>query len=678
MPSARFQPSFAGGVIGPGLHGRIDISKYDVALKVGKNVFIHAHGGVSNRAGLEFIGEVSDHTKAHRLVPFKRDAEQNLVLVFGDTTMKVIEDGAFVQDGGSDYVAGTPYDLAASNRFDYVQSIDVMFLADVSLIPQKLSRNSNTDWVFTDLAVDPMLALPVISSVVSENSGSLTYTYKVAPVTGGVTGFPSAEVSVTDAQSLDIEGAKNTITWTGTADEFNVYRERNGVFGFIGFTSDLSFEDDNISNDLTTTPAEASGLFGATGEYPRAVSLYQQRLMLGGSLSEPETVWASRTGDYENFTRSRILLADDRARTDLNGQTLNTVQSLLPLRELLAFTSTGEFSLSGPNGGFPADNVIQVQYGYSGSTTVKPRVIEDTALFVDSTGRNVRDLRYAFEQDGYNGNDLTIFAAHYFENKQIAGWDFAKNPFSVLWVYLDDGTLLSLTYKREHQVWAWCEHDVGGAVESVAVIPEGNHDAVYFIVRRTIGGLTRRYIERLHSREFETSSEAFFVDSGLTYEGAPATVMTGLDHLEGETVVALADGNVVADLVVADGSVTLPRAANVVHVGLFHPAEIETLPPAINLKELGSTRGRATKASGVNIQVEKTRGIKVGGSGRRMAEIVQTGGDLSDEIGLATGMLRQNVFPDWNRDGTVVIRQDHPLPMTILGISPEYSVGQNG
>lgn len=678
MPTARFQPSFAAGVLGPGLHGRIDIAKYDVALKVGKNVFVHAHGGVSNRAGTEFICEVMDHTKTHRLIPFTRDDNENYIMLMGDSEMKIIEDGAILQSGGGDYNPSTPYASTDLDGLDYVQSVDVMYFAHQGHFPQKMSRTAATSWTFANLQIDPAIAAPTGLSVTPANAGTETYTYKVSPVTDGVEGFASAEAQTTTAQDLNNAGEENVIAWTGSADEYNIYRERNGVFGFIGFTEDTSFTDDNISPDLTFTPVEAADLFGTSNDYPGIVTMFQQRLVLAGSIAQPETVWMSRTGNFSNFTRSRILKDTDRIEMDLSGEQINRVRSMLQLRELLVFSSGGEFSVTGPNGVMLATNPIQTQYGYSGASAIKPLVVEDTALFVDRTGRSVRDLRYAFEQDGYTGNDLTIFASHFFEGREITGWAYAKNPYSIIWAHLDNGKLLSLTYKREHQVWAWCEHDVGGEVESIASIPEGANDAVYMIVKRTINGGVKRYVERLHARGFTSVKDAFFVDCGITYSGAAATIISGLGHLEGETVSALADGDVVESLTVSAGAVILPVAAETVHVGLPYESIIENLPPAIDLKDAGSARGRPIKVTRLFIQLEKTRGIKIGPSVNKLTEFVQSAVDLSLSIPMFTGVADFQMYPEWNRNGTIVVKQDYPLPMTVLGISPEFSVGRSG
>lgn len=684
MPSARFQPAFTSGVLGPALWGRVDLQKYDSALRQGKNVIVHSHGGISNRPGTKYVCEVMDHDKRHRLVPFTREADDTAILIFGENKMGVVKNGAQVKSGASPYVSATPYNASQAWDMDFVQSIDVMFTAQPAYPPQKLSRFSDTDWQFTTLPINPAVPSPTITSLASHGGAKPAlegedYSYQVTAVVNGVEGFPSPVQTLTSVQPLREAGAYNHIFFdpVAGAEEYRIYKVRNGVGGFIGYAKSSPFKDDNIDADMTVTPPVSSTYFNGPGKYPSVVSMFQQRLVLAASNSEPETIWMSRAGDYFNFTRSRIISATDRAEFNISGEELNRIRGLLQLRELLVFTSSGEWSVTGPDGGFSALNPIVTRYGYVGSGKVKPLVSDDTALFVDRTGQRVRDLRYAYESDGYSGNDLTIFASHFFMGRRIVSWAMAKNPFSLIWVVLDNGKLLSLTYNREHQVWGWTEHEMSGRVESVACVPEGGSDATYFIVVRNIGGQVRRYVERLDDRDFTTAEDAYFVDCGITYDDAATATISGLGHLEGREVTALADGDVVAGLTVTGGSVTLPRPASKVHVGLPFSAMFENLPPAIQFDDVGASRGRPHSISAVRLQMERTRGIKIATQDGRTNEIVQTGYDLSKPIPLWTGMHALTMPRDWNPDGTVIVKQDYPLPMTILALSVELSVGRN-
>ena len=676
MPSSMFTPSFASGILSPALWGRIDLQKYDSGLRKAKNMIVHAHGGISNRPGTRFICEVMDSSKRHRLVPFSRDVDDTAVLIFGEKQMGVIKNGSRIRSGGSQYTIDVPWSSTQAQAMDYVQSIDVLFVAERGWAPRKIERYADNDWRVRMVEVNPTVPVPTITSATLSGDGSAVYRYCVTAIVDGVESFRSPIVATNPGAALS-GGGTVTLNFSSVAgaSEYRVYRTRNSVPGYIGFTTGTSFGDDNISPDLTVTPPVETDLFSTPGNFPSVVSIYQQRLAFAASINDPETIWLSRAGDYSNFTRSTNFVGTDRSEFNMSGESLNRVRSLLQLRELLVFTSAGEWSVTGPEGGFDATNPIVTRYGYVGSSTVKPIVADDTALFIDRSGRNVRDLRYAYETDGYAGNDLSIFASHLFDGRTIVDWALAKNPWSLIWVVLSDGKLLAFTYKREHQVWAWTEMEIDGAVESVASVTEGAHDATYLIVRREIQGKERRYVERFDERDFRFVRDSYFVDCGLTYEGGKTDTITGLGHLEGRKVVALADGNVVQDLTVKGGKVILPFPAGTVQVGLPYTCEMENLPPAIDLQGVGSTRGRPHKISKVRLQVERTRGIKLVAPNGKENELVQTGGDLAAQIPISTGMLELTTSPYWGPDGTVTLRQDYPLPMTVLAISPEISIG---
>jgi hypothetical protein len=281
---------------------------------------------------------------------------------------------------------------------------------------------------------------------------------------------------------------------------------------------------------------------------------------------------------------------------------------------------------------------------------------------------------------------LTILARNLFDGRNIKAWAYAQAPYSIAWVVLDDGSLVSLTYMKEHEVWAWTRHESGAGAyfEDVSVIAEGNDDVPYFIVRRTINGQTKRYIERLHSREFASVEDAFFVDCGLTYTGPAVKTISGLDHLEGQEVVALSNGNVVLGLTVSGGSVTLPSATTKAHIGLPMVAALQTLDLDLgNVQGLGTVQGRTKSVAEVTLRVEKTRGIFIGakdgerGDERRLVEYKQRATEAWNEaIQLYTGDLRITPHWDWTNGGNVWIKQFDPLPMTILAVMPDVSIGR--
>jgi hypothetical protein len=211
-------------------------------------------------------------------------------------------------------------------------------------------------------------------------------------------------------------------------------------------------------------------------------------------------------------------------------------------------------------------------------------------------------------------------------------------------------------------------------VESICVIAEGEEDVLYMVVKRTINGSDKRYVERLHSRLFTTQEDAFFVDSGLTYDGSPVSSLSGLGHLEGEEVVALADGAVVTGLTVTAGAITLPAAASVVHVGLPITAKIKTLPIALEMQGFG--QGRSKNVNAVHLRVYRSSGIFAGPSEDKLVEYKQRTNEVwgtapalkSDEIEIV-------LTPTWSKGGQVFVQHDQPLPLTVVSLSLDVQVG---
>lgn len=682
-----YQPSFTAGELSPALWARVDLAKYAVGLKTAKNVFIHPHGGVSNRAGLEFIGEVKTSANATRLIPFQFNTEQTYVLEFGNLYMRVYKDGAVVLSGMSPYELVTPYATADLEELVVTQEADVMYITHTGYAPRKLSRLADDNWTLTTPTFAPSISAPgTPTAVATVGSGATSYRYKVSAIssTTGEESLPSnASTAITN--DLTIAGNKNTVSWSSVsgAERYIVYKLDNGVYGYIGGTEGTSFVDENITADLADTPQSGYNPFTGAGNYPRCSTFVDQRLAFASTLNNPQAVWLSQSANYENFGYSRPRKASDGFEFRIRARQVNEIRSMLQARGLMLLTSGGEWVVTGGQDEYLApDTIVVKNQGYRGASKVQPVVVGNTVLFAQERGGVIRDFSYEFAEDSYVGKDLTILARHLFEDMTIKAWAFSQAPYSIVWVVLDNGTLVSLTYIKEHDVWGWTRHETDGTFEDVVVVADGNEDVPYFIVNRTIGGNTKRYIERLHTRVFADVKDAFFVDSGLTYSGAAADVISGLDHLEGETVVALADGNVVRNLTVSSGSITLPIEATKVHVGLPYTATIKTLDIDMGqVRGLGSVQGRWKSVSEVTFRVEDTRGIWLGTSEEtresgKLIEWKQRAVEAwSDPIDVYTGDFRITPLPDWTNGGNVVVSQFDPLPMTILAIMPDLSVG---
>lgn len=684
-----YQPSFTAGVLSPALWARVDLSKYGSGLKTALNLFIHPHGGASNRAGLEFIREVKASANNARMIPFQFNTEQSYILEFGDQYFRVFRDGGVVLSGGLPYEVVTPYLHTHVADLVFIQEADVMYITHPLYAPRKLSRLADNNWVLSLVTFVPTIAAPVANAAVLVGSGATAYSYRVAAVSDatGEESLPSATTVVNN--DLTTAGNKNRITWPAVAGagRYIVYKLSGGVFGYIGGTEALLFDDDNIVADTADTPQTARNPFVGAGNYPRCATFVEQRLAFASSINEPQAVWMSQSANYENFGYSSPSKASDAVTFRIRARQVNEIRSMLPLRGLMLLTSGAEWIVSGgsQSDAITPSSVKVDPQSYRGAATVQPIVVGSTVLFAQDRGGVVRDFSYEFAADAFTGKDLTILARHLFENRNIKAWAYAQAPYSIVWVVLDDGSLVSLTYMKEHEVWAWTHHDSGADAifEDVAVIAEGNEDVPYFIVNRVIDGVARRYIERMHSRVMDTVEDAFFVDSGLSYEGPAASTLSGLGHLEGQAVVALANGNVVRNLTVTDGAVTLPNAATVIHIGLPMTAALQTLDLDLgNVAGLGTVQGRQKSVAEATLRVEDTRGIfvavkDVDRDSPKNIEYKQRSVEAwSEAIQLYTGDIRITPMWDWTNGGNLWIKQFDPLPMTILAIMPDIAIGR--
>ncbi|MGJ5032267.1 hypothetical protein ACQR1I_35895 [Bradyrhizobium sp. HKCCYLS2038] len=693
-----YQPSFTAGELSPALAARVDLAKYGSGLKTAINVFVHPHGGASNRAGTEFIREVKTSANNGRLIPFQFNTEQSYILEFGNLYFRVFRNGGVVLSGGVPYEVVTPYAHADVGDIVVIQEADVMYAFHPSYPVQKIKRLADNNWTIAAVTFAPTMTAPAISSITTGGAtqpATTLYRYKVSAISDatGEESLPSALGSISG--DLTVSGAYIRVGWGAVAgaSRYIVYKESNGIYGYIGGTEGLTFDDRNITADVSDTPQTARNPFVGIGNYPRCGTFIEQRLALASTKNDPQAIWMSQSANYENFGFSTPSKASDAVTFRIKARQVNEVRSLLALRGMMVLTSGAEWIVSGGSNSdaiTPTSIKIDNQ-GYRGSAKVQPIVVGNTVLFAQRNGGVVRDFSFELQADSFVGRDLTILARHLFENKEIKAWAYSQAPYSIAWVILNDGSLVSLTYLREHEVWAWTRHESGpsndAVFEDVVVIGEGSEDVPYFLVKRTIGGVSKRYIERLHTRVFATISDAFFLDCGLTYVGSPVTKITGLDHLSGQTVVALADGNVVRNLTV--GAVTggigvmLPNAASKVHIGLPMMSSLETLGLDLGqVQGLGTVQGRQKSVSEVTLRVQDTRGIFLGPydgdrDSRHLVEYKQRSTEAWNEaIAMYTGDIRITPQWDWNTAGSMWVKQFDPLPMTILAIMPDVTVGR--
>lgn len=630
--------------------------------------------------------------------------------VIGNVTSNTFELNGIDSTGFTAYASGgsaqsnapyeltTPYTESDLSRLAYTQSADVMTIVHPSFDVRNLSRLADDNWTLATVNYASTVTAPTISSVVAGGTGAGTYSkqyeYVVTAIdTDGIESLASSSVLIT-TPSLS-QTAYNRITWGSIvgAVSYRVYKDpsaNTGIYGWIGDSTSLTFDDFNIAPITSDAPPEDRQPFAGADNKPAVVTYFQQRQMFANTNNEPQAMFTTQTADFNSFRRSNPARDDDAITLTIAAQEVNEIRHLISLDSLILLTSGGEWIASEGQDKVLTPSTIGVRpQSYNGSSWVKPVIINSTALYLQEKNARIRDLGYEFSTDKYTGNDLSIMAEHLFESVTITEMAYADEPYGILWCVRSDGVMIGLTYQREHKVWGWHRHTTKTAAgasqfESVATISEDGRDATYVIVKRTIDGSTKRYVERIEKRELVNAEDAFCVDSGLSYAGSAATSFSGLDHLEGEEVAILADGNVVKGKTVSSGTITLDIAAAKVHIGLAYTPVIELLDMDAPSSE-ETLKAKSVSVSKVYIEVEKSRGGWVGprvdvnsAMTSNFNEIKpRFDGDGYDSISLKTHKQEIIVDPIWSKGGGVRIEQRDPLPLNILSVIPELDIGGN-
>lgn len=777
MTTSLIQPSFSRGEVGPELAARTDLASYQNGLAKCVNFIVSPYGGTLNRPGTMFIAETPGN-EAARLIRFKFNVNDTYALEFTHLKMRVYRNGGLVLNSagpniGLPFELVTPYTRDEISGINYTQSADVMEIVHPSHKPTKLRRFDHDDWTITDVSLVPSIAAPASATAVPDagTGNDVPWRYQITAVVDDGSQNTEESLPVTsNAINVKTSDLKATVTWPAVvgANYYHVYKDNAGagVYGFIGRANATSFTDVNISPNKNETPPTGTDPFVGAGNFPRAVGYFQQRLCYASTDNDPQTLWFSRTGVFNNFGFSFPLRDDDSIVWTMASNEVNRINHLVPLRALVTFTDGAEWLIQGQASGFTPKTITGNAQTYNGIGQLRPLVINNAALYAQERGRTVSAFAYSLESDGFSGEDVSILSPQMLQEFSLVDWDYQQLPYSLVWGVREDGQMVGITFLQSQQLIAWHRHVTDGKVLSVCSVPEGRQDAVYLCVERTINGVQKRYIERMAERQLpryngqSLINYSWFVDCGLRYDGtnegsetmtltggvewkypeeltltssngsrfvvgdvddeilyletpgsepfrfaitgytsgAVVTVrpfgivpeairgaaftgwavarntLSGLSHLEGRDVVVLADGNVVNGLTVSSGSITLPKPAGVIVVGLPYESEMQTLEVTVPNAETLSDKHKTIKA--VTAVLLESRGGWYGRSYSDLWEFKPR--QDSDDYGAIqpiTGKATQEITDNWSGNGQITVVQRDPLPLNVLALIPRVDVG---
>ena len=841
--------NFTGGELSPRLDGRTDLTKYSSGCSTLENLVVYPHGSAARRPGSTFIAEVADSDNKTRLIPFEFSTTQTYMLEFSNLKMRVYKDKGAVLEGdktitgitqanpavvtasshgysngdevlisgvsgmtevngkrflvadkttntfelqdkdGVDinstgftaYSSGgvsnkvfelaTPYTTAQLFDLKFAQSADVMYITHPEHEVEKLSRTGHTAWTLTDVdfTKGPMQDANITTTTLNPGATAVgTGVSLAASATTGINGGSGF-------QSTDV--GRFVFLHSG-------YAKITGVTD----TTNATIEILTTLSASTATADWRLGAFSDTTGHPSCVTFFEQRLVFAGTTNQPQTVFFSKSGDYENMDANigGTVADDDAIIYTIASNQVNAIRFMTATRTLIIGTAGGEFTVSGGSvdTAITPTNILIKKQSNHGAANVDAIAVGNATLFLQRAKRKIRELAYNFDVDGYIAPDMTILAEHISEGglTQIA---YQQEPNQIVYATRNDGELVGLTYQREQQVTAWHRHIFGGrfgnatitvtdyaniadgtrivltkadgttttftsatssttgkfhttssnnqtatnlqtlidadsdftatvssnvvtitetsplstgfltvtslddsvrlaktdegkaVCESVAVIPTDDTEyEVYVIVKRTINGATRRFVEVLNVFDFDqTDNTSFnFLDSALSYSGSAASTISGLDHLEGQTVSILADGATHPDKTVSSGSVTLDRSALNVKVGLAYTSLLQTM--RLNAgSQNGTSQGKTKRIYDITVRMFETIGVEVGPNLNDMERIpFRSSADLMDEgIPPFTGDKEVEFRGNYETDGFIFVRQTQPLPFTILSLYPRLT-----
>jgi len=567
-------------------------------------------------------------------------------------------------------------------EIQYAQTGNNLFLVHKNYLPVQVVRGFNdTDWTTYNFN-GAASSSAVLDSLGPFVSGASTTTITPSAVTGiGITITASAATFASTDVGVVI-GHKNGTTW--------------GYAVITAYTSTTQVTANVISNFGAAVASSTWNwtAWSATKGYPSAITLHQDRLFFAGIPSYPQTIFGSVVGSYKDFTPNGTSDVDSVAFT-LNSEDSNKVSWIASDEKgLLAGTQANEWAIAGSDAGLviTPTSVYAKKSGKYGSAELQPARLGKAAIYVQKSQRKVREYTFFYDVAGFKSVDLTELASHIGESGIIL-IAAQTEPQPIVWGVRTDGVLIAMTYDRDSENLraGWSRHILGGqstsggadpVVESVAVIPaaSGSYDEVWLSVKRYINGNTVRSVEYLEKPfdDEDAQADGYFLDCGASYDGSAATTISGLWHLEGETVDVCADGAVQTSKTVASGSITLDQAASVVHVGYNYDSDGQMLRLEAGAAD-GTSIGKIRRTHRVGFMLHRTAAFKIGPDFDNLDQLTfrSASDNASEAVPLFTGIISENFPANYDFENQICWRQDQPLPCSILAVMPQL-VEQDG
>jgi len=628
------------------------------------------------------------------------------------------------------YEITTTYTEDELATIQYAQSLDVLYLTHQSHAPKTLSRYGHASWTFADYAhtwgpfLDENVEDADVLTVSAVTGAGITITASgghtpfSADMIGSYIGFRESlesknrkweaakTVSIGDVRYYDgklyvaasggTTGENPPVHDIGTesdgAETWTYLRGDRGYAQITAYTSTTVVTATVIERlpdpYLTGWHSWSEGAWSDKNGYPAALLFYDGRLWFGGSTAKPQTIWATVSGSFTDFkpvNASGDVSASEALSLTVDAADVNVIRWLSDEeRALMVGTSGGEWIVRPYKIGevLSATNISVKRSTANGCAALMPVRVDRASVYVQRLGKKVRELAYVYEIDGFRSPDMTIVSEHITGNG-ITKLALMREPQPIIWAVREDGKLLSFTYDRQQSVLAWAMHDVGGVVESIAVIsdPGGGSEQRRVVDGRSIQGASEQFKEIMTVFNGESAGKAYanYSDLSLSVSGTATSSISGFDHLESETLSIWADGTLHPDVVVTSGAITLNDSYSYVVAGLAYTRRVQLLPIEAGAAD-GTAQGKTKRIHRVSVRLNNTMYLKCGHRVDKMQEVIfrDTEDVMGDSYALFTGDKVFNWGGDYDTEGAIIIENDSPMPMTILAVMPQLVTQDRG
>jgi len=659
------QTSFNRGELDPRLTGRKDLQAYFAGGRTMQNVVTLVQGGIRRRNGTEFIHEDDDG----RLFNFSFSTETNYCLLFTDLKIRVFKDGV------SQTTIVSPYTLAQVKDLDYIQSADTALIFHADVQSQELSRTSDTVWSIGNITFlnqpqfdfDDTLSPPPTSEVQQATFNSVTVGDRYKIVLEGVLSdsVVFSDDDATNAQNIEI--AITDLFNTGGSGTITVVAASTFVFDitFSGSSAKdwnlLTFSPDIVASTFVvtvteTTPgvARSEDVWSVARGWPQTATFHEARLWLGGTTFRPATLWGSKVNQFFDFNKGKAR-DDEGIDVTLDTDQVNAIVGVFSNRTLQVFTSGAEFSVQ--TSPITPQNIAIAPQTSFGSKKVRPVTVDGLTLFVQRTGKAVRNFFFVDEAKSYNSSSISVLASQLINDPIEIAVSRGTTSVDANYVYIinADGSMTVYNTLASEDVQGFTNWVTEGDMISAAVVD----DALYTYVERTIGGTPIFFLER-EDTTLTTDSSA---------SSSSTDTLTGLSHLEGETVDVIADGAYQGTFVVSGGQITIDHTATLITGGLCFIPIIETMPLSIALQN-GPNAALPKRIVRASVELFESNSVIV--NDERIANKTM-GVDVFEAPIPITG-IEEVWLQGYEIDAVLTITQEEPMPMTILALYMEVSV----